>query len=326
MAEKTKVIIDCDTGSDDAVALMVAVLCGKYDILGITNTHGNLPVRYCTDNTLRVLDLLGVDIPVYEGCNEGMVKLLLPSRMINPEISPIAKVIDGVEVAIHDKSLPLPQTTKKKQDRHACSYLLETLRNTKEKITLLTLGPVTNIGMVLRMDPSIAENIEEIVCMGGGVYLANKSIAAESNFFNDPEAAKIMLQSGAKVTVIPLDATKSVAFGYDDAAKIRAVGTPAAIFAADLVEHRISTGEKLGLSKSPKDALHDPLVMCYHLDNSVVTTLLHAPLDIEMGGGRADGQLLCDTRDAAVQKYPTYVALKGDKDKYLDMLCDILKK
>ena len=128
------------------------------------------------------------------------------------------------------------------------------------------------------------------------------------------------------MTVIPLDATKSVSFGYDDAAKIRAVGTPAALFAAELVEHRIAAGERLGLSKTPQDALHDPLVMCYHLDPTVITELWNAPLDVEMGGGRADGQLLCDTRDAAELKYPTYVAMKGDKDKYLTMLCDILKK
>lgn len=327
MSTKPKAIIDCDTGSDDAVAVMLAVLSEKYELLGITTTHGNLPVKYTTENTLRVLELLGAeDIPVYPGCNEGMVKLMLPGRMINPDITPIAKIIDGKEVAIHDKYLALPEAKTKPQNKHACVFLLETLRAATEKITLITLGPVTNVGMVLRMDPSVAENIEEIVCMGGGIHEANKSMAAESNFFNDPEAAKLLLECGAKVTVIPLDATRSVSFGHDDAAKIRAVGTPAALFAADLVDHRITAGELLGLSNEPKDALHDALVVAYLIDPTVITEMWNKPLDIEIGGGKADGQLLCDVRDAGVLKYPQYVAMRGDKDKYLDMLCTYLAK
>ena len=327
MSTKPKAIIDCDTGSDDAVALMLAVKSGKYDILGITTTHGNLPVKYTTENTLRVLELLGAQhIPVYSGCNEGMTKLMLPGRMINPNITPIAKIIDGKEVAIHDKELALPKATAIAQKKHACVYLLETLREATEKITLITLGPVTNVGMVLRMDPSVAENIEEIVCMGGGVHQSNKSIAAESNFFNDPEAAKLLLECGAKVTVIPLDATKSVSFNHDDAARIRAVGTPAAEFAADLVDHRVTTGQILGLSKKAEDPLHDALVVAYLLDPTVITELWHKPLDIEIGGGKADGQLLCDVRDAGVQQYPQYVAMKGDKEKYLQILCEHLAK
>ena len=126
--------------------------------------------------------------------------------------------------------------------------------------------------------------------------------------------------------MIPLDATRSVSFGHDDAARIRAVGTPAALFAADLVDHRITAGELLGLSKQPKDALHDALVVAYLIDPTVITEMRHRPLDIEIGGGKADGQLLCDVRDAGVQKYPQYVAMKGDKEKYLQILCEYLAK
>ena len=114
MSTKPKAIIDCDTGSDDAAALILAIKSGKYDILGITTTHGNLPVQHTTENTLRVLELLGAqDIPVYPGCNEGMTKLLLPGRMVNPDISPIVKIIDGKEVAFHSEEMDLPKATAK---------------------------------------------------------------------------------------------------------------------------------------------------------------------------------------------------------------------
>lgn len=327
MNKRQKLIIDCDTGSDDAVALMTAVLSDRFDILAITTTHGNLPVQYTTENTLRVLELLHrEDIPVYPGCNEGMVKLLTPGRMINPKIKAISKMINGKEVAIHDRYLDLPEAKTKPQDEHACSFLLRTLRETKEKIVLAPLGPVTNIGMALRMDPSIAKNIEGIVLMGGGVHESNKSMAAESNFFNDPEAAKIVLECGAPVVVIPLDATKSVSLSREDAAHMAASGTKAAKFAADLVMHRIEAEEMLGFIDDGKNALHDPLTICFLLDPTVITDLWHCACDIEIGGGRADGQLLCDVRPGEKPTLPTYVAMCGDKDKYLSMLTDVLAR
>lgn len=327
MSKKQKLIIDCDTGSDDAVALMTAVLSDRFDILAITTTHGNLPVCYTTENTLRVLELLGrEDIPVYSGCNEGMVKLLTPGRMINPKIKPISQIIDGKEVAIHDKYLALPEAKTKPQAIHAVSFLVETLRNTKEKIVLVGLGPITNVGMALRMDPSIAKNLEGIVLMGGGVHLSNKSMASESNFFNDPEAAKIVLECGAPVTIIPLDATTSVSLTKEDADHMAASGTAPAVFAADLLRHRIDAEELLGFSRDGKNALHDPLTVCFLLDPTVITDLRHCACDIEIGGGRADGQLLCDPRPSEKAEYPTFVAMEGDGKKYLSMLTEILAK
>ena len=327
MSRKQKLIIDCDTGSDDAVALMTAVFSDRFDILAVTTTHGNLPVKYTTENTLRVLELLGrQDIPVYPGCNEGMVKLLTPGRMVNPKIKAISKVIDGKEVAFHDRYLDLPEAVTKPQAEHACSFLLRTLRETKEKIILAAFGPMTNIGMALRMDPSIAQNIEGIVVMGGGVHEANKSMAAESNFFNDPEAAKIVLECGAPVVVIPLDATNDVALSREDIAKIASSGTTAATFAAGLVLHALEAAELLGFSDNGKNGLHDPLTICFLLEPTVITDLRHCACDIDLGGGRADGQLLCDMRPGEKPTLPTYVAMRGDKDKYLSLLTHTLAK
>lgn len=322
---KRKVILDVDTGSDDAVLIMAAAQCKEVEVLGITVTHGNLPVEFCVENTLRVLELIGrTDIPVYSGCAKPMVKDLLPGRVANSKVHSISRVIDGKVVAIHDKYLPLPEAKIKPQQKDACSFLVETLRSTKEKITLLPVGPMSNIGMALRMDPSIAENIDEIICMGGGVNMSNDTLAAEANFFHDPEAAKIMLHCGAKVTVIPLDATHSASLGYDHTKKLREMGSPAAKFAADLIEHRIEATLKLGIVNKPTNALHDPLTLCTMLDPSVITDMRHANCDIDVSGGVADGQLLYDTRTETTPTEPTYIAFKGDSEKYFSLLSKLL--
>lgn len=296
MSEKPKVIFDCDTGNDDAVALMAAVLCGRFDLIAVTTTYGNLSVENTTENTLRVLEFLhAAEIPVYMGCHEAMVKKLLPSRSINPVAKPCTRAVAGRQVSLHEPELKLPKAQVRPQKRKAPIYLLETLRHTQVKLTLILTGPATNLAMALRMDPAIAENIEEIVVMGGGVYLANETMAAEFNFFQDPEAAKMVLDCGAKVTVIPLDATHSAPFGRADVERIRAVGTPAAEFAAKLTEHCIEAEALLGFSVDGCAPMHDPLTVCYLMDRSVITDLRHAPVDVDIGGGRADGQLLMDT-------------------------------
>ena len=324
--KKKKVILDVDTGSDDAVAIISAILCDELDVLGITVSHGNCPLEYTLPNTLRVVEMLGSDVPVFAGCAEPMVQYLLPGRTVNANHKILEKVIDGKLVAIHENNLPLPGPTIKAQDQHACIWLLETLKNTKEKITLIPVGPMTNIGMVLRMDPSVAENIEEIVCMGGGVNVKNTTKCAEINFYNDPEAAKIVLTSGIPITIVPLDATHSSWFGYEEAEKMTALGNPAAVFAGEMLHHRIASANAIGVRKEQKSALHDVLAVCAVIDRSILTDLRLESADIDISGGIADGQLVIDTRPVAEVKYPIHVAYKGDTEKLFNMLYSHLKK
>lgn len=321
---RKKVILDVDTGSDDAVAIMTAVLSDDLDVLGITVTHGNQALPYTLDNTLRVVEMLGVNVPVYAGCSEPMVQLLEPSRVINAGEQKMEKEIDGKMVSIHERSLPLPPPTIKAQTKHACTFLVETLKASKEKITLIPVGPPTNIGMALRMDPSIAENIEEIVCMGGGVQLTNITKCAEINFFHDPEAAKIMLQCGAKVTIVPLDATHSAWFGYEEADKLKAIGNPAADFAGEMLAHRITTARQIKVRDVDKSALHDVLAVCAVIDSSVLTDVRHQSCDVDISGGIAEGQLVVDTRPVASVDKPTYVSYKADGDKLFSIMSSCL--
>ena len=323
---KRKVILDVDTGSDDAVAIMTAVLSDELEVLGVCSVHGNLPEKYTTDNTLRVMELLGSDIPVYAGCTYPLVRDLLPGRRVNArETYENERLIDGKMVAVHEKALPLPEPTIQVQPEHAVVWLLRTLKETKEKITLIPTGAMTNIATVLRLDPSVKENIDEIICMGGGVDIHNRAFRSETNFYNDPEAAKIMLDSGVKVTMVTLDATHSTWFGYEEVEKLRAIGNKAADFAADLLYTRIYAANLLGARKEPKSALHDVLTVCAAIDPTVLTDVRHESCDVDISGGIADGQLMTTMRHIfSKPTLPTYVAYRGDGEKLFEMMSKYL--
>ena len=320
------VILDVDTGSDDAVAILSAVLCDELEVLGIIATFGNCALEYTLPNTLRVVELLQADVPVFAGCAEPMVKNLLPGREANACHKVLEEVIDGEVVAIHQNVLPLPGPTIQAQETDGCVWLWETLKHAKEKITLIPVGPLTNLAMVLRMDPSVADQIEEVICMGGGVYVNNITPAAEVNFFNDPEAAKIVLQSGIPVTVVGLDATCSTQFGYEEAEQLEALGNPAAAFAARMIRHYTATTNANGIFGEKKSSFHDVLAVCAAIDKSILTDLRREAADVDISGGIADGALIVDHRPIAEVKYPVDIAYRADGARLLDMLCGHLSK
>ncbi len=318
---KRKIILDVDTGSDDAVAIMTALLSQELEVLGITTVHGNLPLEYTTDNTLRVVELMGSNVPVYRGCPYPLVHDLLPGRRVNADELGKDYVIDGKVVAVHEKELPLPKPTIHEQQEHAVSWMLRTLKESPEKITLIPVGAMTNIATLLRMDPSVKDKIDEIICMGGGVNVHNRAYRSETNFYNDPEAAKIMLESGIKVTIVTLDATHSSWFGYEEVDKLRQIGGPAAEFAAEMLYHRIHSANLAGARKEPKSALHDVLAVCAAIDPTVLTDVRLESCDVDIGGGVADGQLMTTMRYKYAQaQNPTYVAYAGDGEKLFRMM------
>lgn len=324
--KQKKVILDVDTGSDDAVAIMSAVLCKELEVLGVIATFGNQALEYTLDNTLRVAEMLGRPIPVFRGAAKPLARDLQPGRANNARPCAMEKVIDGKMVSVHDRTLPLPAPTLQPQEEPGALWLLRTLKESKEKITLIPVGPMTNIATVLRMDPSAAEKIEEIVCMGGGVHVHNITASAEINFFNDPEAANILLQSGVPTTVVTLDATHSSWFGYDEADQIAALDNPAARFASNMLRHRIDSALAIGNRKVPKSALHDVLAVCAVIDKGVLDDVRQEKCDVDIAGGWSDGALIVDDRPVAVAAYPTYIAYHADSKRLLEMLLEHLSR
>ena len=328
LQQRKKVILDVDTGSDDAIAIMLAALSPELDVLGITVTWGNRPVGNCVENTLRVLGLLGKEneIPVYKGCPQPMVRYLTKQRNGALEKDGISVWKDGKEFSIHPAYLDLPPAKIKARASHACSYLVETLLRAEDKITIIPVGPPTNLAMAIRMEPSIITRMEEVVFMGGAVGMGNITPCAEANFYHDPEAAKIIIDSGVPCRIIGLNATHSAELDLEDAASLRALKTPAARLAASLLEMRIEALGVMGDGNGHSDAVHDALAVASVIMPEVITDMRRSRCDIDVNGGAADGQLIVDTRIRHEKDgLPNIqVAYKPDKEMFFGLLCDRL--
>lgn len=324
--ERKRVILDVDTGSDDAVAEMLALLSGELEVLGISVTWGNCKVEDCVQNTLQVVEMLGTGTPVYKGCPEAMVREMTPGRVANNPKNQISVVEDGKEFTIHPTKMPLPDAVGTARPEHACTFLIDAVKKSDRKVTLIPVGPPTNVGMAFRMDPSIAENIEEVIFMGGAVDMGNATAVAEANFFHDPEAAKIVIDSGVKVRIVPLNATHSAKLTLEDADELIALGTEAGKLAGDLVKMRADVSRRMGRSDGKSEPIHDALAVAWCLDDSVMIDVRRQKCDIDINGGIADGQLVVDHRNENDTSVNTYVAYKADKDKFLAILKKHLAK
>ncbi len=309
-----KVILDVDTGSDDACAIMLAYLHPEIDLVAVCSVKGNQPLKFTNENTLRIRELLGADFPVYKGCATGLV-----SDLIVPRI-PRAKNVDaydekGNKIHIHTELFDLPEAKRKEEEMPAPLFYVDYLRKAKEPVTLVAVGPLTNLAVALLIEPDIVKNIEEIVIMGGAHHITNVSIAAEFNIYDDPEAAQRVLHSGAKITMVPLDATHTAYIGRDTSAKLRKIGTPAALFAADLIDVRILVHNQCQPLEVPDAcALHDPLTIAYLIDPEVLKDVFYCDVEVSTFGITA-GQTIVDNR--AIQDYRNvHFAYRGDPVRF----------
>ncbi len=319
----TKVILDVDTGSDDAVAIMAAALSLEIDLVGICTVWGNQAIENTTDNTLRLVDAMGLKVPVYKGCDTAMVKYLTHDYVENVERP--AVMHNGKAIIMHSEHLDLPEAVSKPEDVPAACFYVDYLRKAKEKVTLIPVGPLTNLGLALRIAPDIVENIEQIVVMGGGSKITNCNSWSESNIWHDPEAAQIVANCGAKVVWVPLDATHQACITLDDCKRFREINTFPARFAADQCEQRIIVHN----AQQPLDipdaaAVHDALCVAYVIDPAVITDLRHCHVEIGLSG-YGEGQTIVDQRAYPLEKNG-YFAYDADRFKFVDMLCDCFKR
>lgn len=248
-----KIIIDTDPGQDDAVAILLALASPEeLDVLGIVAVAGNVGVAQNAINARKVVELAGrPDIPVFAGCSRPLRRHLVTAEHVHGQTG-----LDGPD-------LPEPQVPL--QTLHGVDYIINTLMAAEPKtITLCTLGPLTNIAMALIKQPAIAERIAEIVMMGGAYFeVGNITPAAEFNIYVDPEAADVVLRSGAPITILPLDVTHQIQSTPERLAAIKAIGNASgAAVHAMLTFSETFDLKKYGWTGAP---LHDPTVIAYLL-------------------------------------------------------------
>lgn len=252
-----KIIIDTDPGQDDAVAILLALASPEeLDVLGIVAVAGNVGLHHNANNARKVVELSGRrDIPVYAGCARPMRRDLVTAEHVHGDTG-----LNGPDLP--DPTLPL-------EAQHGVDYIIDTLMAADPgTITLCTLGPLTNIAMALVKEPRIAERVQELVMMGGAYFeVGNITPAAEFNIYVDPEAADIVLRSGIKITILPLDVTHMIQSTPARLAAIKGLGNST----GQAVYEMLTFSEGFDLQKYGWDGapLHDPTVIAYLLQPSL---------------------------------------------------------
>ena len=214
--EKVKIILDCDPGHDDAIAIMVAGLHKKFELLGITVVAGNQTYENVTNNALRICNYLNIDVPIHGGMKGPLMREQIVASDFHGKTG-----LDGIK---------LPDTEKKLEEKHGVNFIVETLMNSKEKITLVPVGPLTNIATAIKLEPEIKEKIEKIVLMGGSCSGGNATPYAEFNIYADPEAAHIVFSSEIPIYMMGLDITNRTMPNTEIVEKIRSFNTKASDF------------------------------------------------------------------------------------------------
>ena len=306
VAARTPVIIDCDPGHDDALAIMLALARPELDVLGITTIGGNSSLANTTRNALRVLALLDrPDVPVAAGPPQPLVRALETA----PEVHG-ASGLDGAD---------LPEPVSVPRPEGALEFLRAMLEAAPAPVTLIPVGPLTNIALLLRTYPGIADRIAHICLMGGSMGAGNWTPAAEFNIWVDPEAARIVFRSGLPITMCGLDVTHRALMGLPEIDRLRAIGTrPARVF-ADLLQFFTKFHvERYGTADTP---IHDAVAVARVALPGMVTTRRYH-VDVETTGELTRGRTVVDDRGQPGEPPNVDVALDIDRAAFADLVID----
>ena len=306
--QKEKIILDCDPGHDDAVAIMLAAINPKIELLGITVVAGNQKLEKTVNNALKVCNHLNLDVPVYSGMSRPMIREQLIADDIHGETG-----LDGPK---------FEELKIKAEDKHAVNFIIDTLMNSDEKVTLVPTGPLTNIGMEIRFEPRIIEKINRIVLMGGSYQLGNMTPAAEFNILADPDAAHIVFSSGVKIVMMGLDLTRQASATKEVVEKIKSLNNKASKLFVDLMEFFAASQKNVyGWSAPP---VHDPTTIAYIIDPECIEV---KPMfcEIELWSERSYGRTLCDYFGILKKEPNVDVAVKLDFDRFWNLIYENLK-
>ena len=307
-----KLIIDTDPGTDDAVAILVALAnFDNKEIVGITTVAGNVPVEVGTKNALRILEFTGREgIPVYEGCSKPMVRELVTAEWVHGT--------DGLN------NLDIPTTTLQKQELSAVDFITKELEESKEKITIGILGPMTNIGTVIKNNPALVEKIEKIVFMGGSALRGNTTPVAEFNTYVDPEAAKIVLNSGVEIYMLGLDVTNKSITTKSRKEKLIKINNKA----SNAMLHLMTSLDDLPLVKEiypDGTPVHDLLVSVFLVDPSIFSYKI-VNVEVEVDSELTLGQTVVDSLGISERKPNVNWVYNLDSDKVYNVLFDSANK
>ena len=309
--EKIKIIMDIDVGIDDAIAMCLALGNEKFEVLGFTTTFGNRKVDVTTENTLKILELVGrTDIPVAKGAPRPMVKEYNP-----PEFS----IVHGYD-GLGDMADPLPKPSIKPIEKSAVEFMADTLRESEEPITIVPVGPMTNIATLIMTHPELLRKIKEVVIMGGSTLKGNASPVAEANIIQDPEAAYILFKSGLKIKMAGLDATWDGYIAFDELEEFgkanwlsEKIYSMCGIYAEHYRERM----------KNPGLAMHDSLTLAWLINPDLVKAEDYY-VTVDINGRYTYGMTVTDVDNVMKYTPNATVAMGVDRVPFIQLIKDAI--
>lgn len=299
---KIPVLIDCDPGHDDAIALMLALGSRRLDVLGVTTVAGNGtgPVTY--RNARKVLSVLGANVPVAKGADRPLLRKLVTAPSVHGK-----SALDGPE---------LPEVPETGAPAEALDLITEVLLgNPDRRVVWIATGPLTNVAIALVARPRIKNALERIVIMGGSTGAGNWTPSAEFNIHVDPEAAKIVFDSGVPLTMIGLDVTHKALVYPDEVERLRAAGRIGKL-AAELLDFYSIFYRKRGFRGNP---IHDAAAVAHVIDGSLVTTR-RARVEVETHGEFTSGRTVTDFSPEGLEAANCDVGLDIDRERFVELL------
>ncbi|SDZ40631.1 uridine-preferring nucleoside hydrolase UriH [Herbiconiux ginsengi] len=306
-----KIILDCDPGHDDAIALLLAHGNPSIELLAVTTVVGNQTLEKVTRNALAVARVAGITgVPFAAGCARPLVRDI--------EVAPDIHGESGLDGPV------LPEPTLALDPRHAVDLIIDTvMAHEPGTVTLVPTGGLTNIALAARKEPRIVPRVKEVVLMGGGYHGGNWSATSEFNIIIDPEAAHIVFSEPWPLTMVGLDLTHQALATPSVVERIRSIGTEPAQFVVELLEFFGGTYlEAQGFAHPP---VHDPCAVARVIDPSVMT-VRRAPLTVELTGTHTLGMTVADFRAPAPADCTTQVAVDLDHEKFWNLVVDALER
>lgn len=301
MFKVRRIIIDTDPGIDDALAIMFALGCPELSVEGITIVSGNVPVNVGTRNALTLLELIGrTDIPVARGAALPLRRALVTAEWVHGK--------DGMA------NMNLPAPSIKPVEGSAVEWIRKKLLDSDEKITVVAIGPLTNLGMLYCLNPDAFLRIEEIVFMGGAAFCGgNTTASAEFNIYVDPDAAKLVVNSGVPITMVGLDVTEKTVIYSDDVSILEGNSSRVADFAKKLLIKAFSAIP--GRTEIGGLCLHDPLTVGVAINPEIVKTKKYR-LAVETEGELTLGETIVDDRPYSKVEPNAKVAIDVDSNGF----------
>lgn len=298
-----RIILDVDTGHDDAVAIMMAARDPALALEGITVTAGNQTLPKTLQNTLNLCSALHIEAPVFAGMTRPLLAELSPAGLIHGE--------SGFDGPVFDSCDKVPAKG------HAVNFIIDTIMAAGSgEITLVAVGPLSNVAMALRLEPLIAPRLRELIIMGGSMGRGNVTPSAEFNIHADPEAASIVFASGANLTMIGLDVTTTVVLDDSRLASLRKIpGRAAEIFGASMDHYSAACKKYSG--ECP--AMHDPCCIAYASDPDIFE-LKKLAVGIELSGAYTRGRTVVDSAGVTGNEANAFVALSVDSARFWEQL------